>query len=117
MYGTGQRGPHTEGALEDPFGLAVDSQGRLIISCLEGYTILRFDPSIADVKHQVECIAGRSGTRWFRDGMGPSDSLLGDAAGLTIDPFDTIYFCECGDAFGLVVQICIRLDILFRSVK
>jgi hypothetical protein len=27
-------------------------------------------------------------------GFGPSVSLLGDAAGLTIDPFDTIYFCD-----------------------
>lgn len=27
-------------------------------------------------------------------GMGATDSLLGDAAGLTVDPFDTIYFCD-----------------------
>ena len=43
---------------------------------------------------QLEILAGRSGTRFFRDGMGPTDSLLGDVAGICIDPFDTIYFCD-----------------------
>ena len=36
VVGTGVQGPVTDGALEDPFGLAVDSQGRLLIACLEG---------------------------------------------------------------------------------
>jgi hypothetical protein len=94
VLGNGTRGSFTEGSLEDPFGLSVDSQGRLLISCLEGYTILRYDPSIPDTTKQVECLAGRSGTRWFRDGMGATDSLLGDTAGLTVDPFDTVYFCD-----------------------
>jgi hypothetical protein len=26
--------------------------------------------------------------------MGATDSLLGDTAGLTVDPFDTVYFCD-----------------------
>jgi hypothetical protein len=26
--------------------------------------------------------------------MGPTDSLLGDVAGICVDPFDTIYFCD-----------------------
>jgi hypothetical protein len=43
---------------------------------------------------QVECLAGQSGTRSFLDGMGPSGSLLGDPAGICVDPFDTIYFCD-----------------------
>jgi hypothetical protein len=67
VLGTGNRGTHTDGSLEDPFGMAVDSKGRLIISCLEGYTILRYDPSLPEDK-QLDCLAGRSGTRWFRDG-------------------------------------------------
>ena len=49
------RPPHrvnTQGALEDPFGLAIDSQNRLIVSCLEGYTIVRYDPS-AEPNRQV----------------------------------------------------------------
>ena len=93
VVGTGNRGAHTEGALEDPFGLAIDNQGRLIISSLEGYTILRYDPTLEPAQ-QLQCLAGRSGTRWFRDGMGATDSLLGDTAGVTVDPFDTIYFCD-----------------------
>lgn len=67
VLGNGRRGPHTDGSLEDPFGMAVDSKGRLIISCLEGYTILRYDPS-QPAEKQLDCLAGRSGTRWFRDG-------------------------------------------------
>lgn len=118
VVGNGERGSHTEGLLEDPFGLAVDSKGRLIISSLEGYTILRYDPSQPEDK-QLTCLAGRSGIRWFRDGaclfvlfsplfcnsalifssllctgMGWCDSLCGDCAGVTIDPFDSIYFCD-----------------------
>ena len=39
------RGPPSTGSLEDPFALCIDSRGRLLITCLEGFTILRFDPS------------------------------------------------------------------------
>ena len=52
VLGNGTRGDHTQGMLEDPFGLAIDSQNRLIVSCLEGYTIVRYDPS-AEPNRQV----------------------------------------------------------------
>ena len=94
VIGNGQSGSHTTGALQDPFGLSVDSQGRLLISNLENYTILRYDPTIEDAAQQIECIAGCPGNCWFRDGMGTTEALLGDVAGLTTDPFDTTYFCE-----------------------
>jgi hypothetical protein len=42
----------THGA-RDPFGLAIDSKGRLVFSCLEGRTIMRFDPTVSNVKEQV----------------------------------------------------------------
>jgi hypothetical protein len=57
VAGNGLRGSHVVQALMDPFGLAVDSKGRLLISCLEGYTILRFDES-APKNKQLDCIAG-----------------------------------------------------------
>ncbi len=56
-----------------------------------------FNPCVIPTLHfwyQLEILAGRSGTRFFRDGMGPTDSLLGDVSGVCVDPFDTIYFCD-----------------------
>ncbi len=39
-------------------------------------------------------VAGQSGKRAFRDGMGHNDSWLGDVTGICVDPFDTVYFCD-----------------------
>jgi hypothetical protein len=77
----------------DPFGLAVDSDGRLLISCLEGFTILRYDPTLPDGRNLIR-LAGQPDQRWFRDGRGRDEALLGDAASVAVDPFDTIYFCD-----------------------
>ncbi len=93
VVGTGIAGPAEEGKLQDPFGLAVDSEGRLLITCLEGYTILRYDPTLPEVSNLVR-LAGQHGRRWFRDGRGSDEALLGDAASVAVDPFDTIYFCD-----------------------
>jgi hypothetical protein len=81
VVGNGRQGPCEEGSLEDPFGLAVDSQGRLLIACLEGYTVLRYDPTLPDGQNLTR-LAGQSGQRWFRDGLGETEALLGDVAGL-----------------------------------
>jgi len=93
VVGNGRQGPCEQGSLEDPFGLAVDSQGRLLIACLEGYTILRYDPTLPEGQNLVR-LAGQSGQRWFRDGHGDDEALLGDVAGLATDKFDTVYFCD-----------------------
>ena len=45
QVGNGIRGPPSTGSLEDPFALCIDSRGRLLITCLEGFTILRWDPT------------------------------------------------------------------------
>ena len=57
------------------------------------YTILRYDPTLPEGS-QLERLAGQSGQRWFRDGRGSDEALLGDVAGLTTDTHDTIYFCD-----------------------
>jgi hypothetical protein len=79
--------------LKSPFNLAVDSFGRLVISCLEDCTIFRFDPS-APANHQLTCIAGKSGQQSFIDGDGPTQALLGAVSGIAIDPWDTIFFAD-----------------------
>ncbi len=45
MLGDGSRDGALNGSIPDPFCLCADSHGRMIISCLEDYTIRRFDPT------------------------------------------------------------------------
>jgi hypothetical protein len=102
VVGNGSQGPCAEGQLDNPFGLAVDSEGRLLIACMEGYTILRYDPTLPDGSNLVR-LAGQPGQRWFCDGRGSDEALLGDVAFVAVDPFDTIYFCDY--AHGLIRAI------------
>lgn len=79
--------------LKTPFNLAIDSMGRLVISCLEDNTIMRFDPS-ATADSQLQCLAGQSGQQGFVDGNGRTEALLGDVSGIAIDPWDTVFFAD-----------------------
>ncbi len=99
VVGNGRQGPCEEGSLEDPFGLAVDSQGRLLIACLEGYTVLRYDPTLPDGQNLTR-LAGQSGQRWFRDGLGETEALLGDVAGLA-----TVRLSCVGWSYGIALLI------------
>ena len=45
VLGNGSRDGASEGSIPDPFCLCADSRGRMIVSCLEDYTIRRFDPT------------------------------------------------------------------------
>jgi sugar lactone lactonase YvrE len=92
VVGTGQRGSSSEGRLSDPYGLAIDSVGRLVIGCLEGYQIVRFDP----LRGSLEVLAGQYEVSGLVDGDGTSVALLGDVTGLSIDEADNIYFCDFG---------------------
>jgi hypothetical protein len=44
---------------------------------------------------QFSLIAGECGIEGFCDGSAAS-ARFGELAGITIDPFDTLYFCDCG---------------------
>jgi hypothetical protein len=90
VVGTGERGSSSEGRLSDPYGLAIDSVGRLVIGCLEGYQIVRFDP----LRGSLEVLAGQYEVSGLVDGDGKSVALLGDVTGLSIDEADNIYFCD-----------------------
>jgi hypothetical protein len=48
VFGNGSRDGGSDGGVPDPFCLCADSQGRMIVSCLEDYTIRRFDPTAND---------------------------------------------------------------------
>lgn len=82
-----------------PVALAADSSGRLLISCLDSNTILRY--SIRD--HKFEVVAGQPGQPLFRDGMGASQSRLSDALGLMVDPNQNVYFADV--SFGAIRTI------------
>jgi hypothetical protein len=81
--------------LRDPFGLAVDSKGRLLITSLEGYQILRYDPNGTTAADRLHSIAGRASVFGFADGVGKS-ALMGDVSGICCDTMDTVYFCDLG---------------------
>ena len=93
--GDGVPGAPEQMRLQDPMALSADSKGRLLISCYEGNTILRFDPSASeDSKKRLEVIAGQFTLNAYRDGVGTDEAYLGEVAGLCVDPFDTVYFCD-----------------------
>ena len=47
--------------------------------------------------------------------MGATDSLLGDPAGICVDPFDTIYFCDY--AHGAIRAISPEGSVSVQSVS
>lgn len=87
-----------------PVALAADASGRLLISCLDGNTILRY--SIRERKFEV--LAGQPGANGYRDGRGASECRLSDAAmGITVDPNQNVYFCD--STFGALRAISLTV--------
>jgi hypothetical protein len=59
-------GSYQEGRLKSPTCLAVDSQGRLLISCLDSDgSILRYDASQMDEEKQIECVLQGKRVQWM----------------------------------------------------
>jgi hypothetical protein len=85
----------------------MDAKGRLLFSCMEAHTILRYDPSSPSSSSSssysgsgtgsgmgsLEVLAGQPGVMGSRDGRGDS-ALLGDLGGICFDPADTLFVCD-----------------------
>jgi hypothetical protein len=84
------------GPQRDAYGVAMDAKGRLLFSCMEAHTILRYDPSPSSSGSgmgSLEVLAGQPGVMGSRDGRGDS-ALLGDLGGICFDPADTLFVCD-----------------------
>ena len=77
--------------LFDPYCCCVDNLGRLVIGCLEGRCLLRYDPLNPREDNLLELIAGTYTVSGYSDGI---SSVCGDISGCDCDENGTIYFAD-----------------------
>jgi sugar lactone lactonase YvrE len=90
---TGDGGPATAATLSRPYALAIDASQNIIFTDLSNCAVRKIG-----VNGTIQRIAGTYANGYGGDGGLAVNALLSYPTGITVDPFNAVYFCDTGNS-------------------